>query len=240
MTTDKKIRLAGLLILSGMCSGIFSVAPAVDSKTYLTAAAQNSNGVLLAAVFQFIMSLTYMGVAILLYPEIKRFNRSLSIGFLGFRILAAALSIIGTTLLLAVLALSEAYLQNPSQGSVGPGLLGNVLKASRDYVNHVFMVLVLCTGNYLCYLLLYRSKLIPQWLSLWGMVGAFLAVSASILFLFRQVDVITYGYLALNVPTAIHELVLGIWLIVKGFNKSDLQPAAPSYTPLSSFRSFFY
>ncbi|SHG62375.1 DUF4386 domain-containing protein [Pedobacter caeni] len=219
MESGKEIRIAGVLILTGMCAGIFSVAPAIDSRDYITIASKNSNQVIFAAVFQFVMCLTYMGTAILLYPIIKKFSQSLSIGFLSFRIVAATLSIIGTVLLLSILAVSQEHLQNPLRTSSAPELLGNVLKTSRDYINHVFMVLVLCTGNYLCYSLLYSAKLIPQWLSVWGMTSAFLSVSASILVLFRQVDIITYEYLALNVPTAIHELVFGLWLTVKGFNK---------------------
>jgi hypothetical protein len=218
MNSNRKIRLAGLLWLAGMFAGIFSVAPAVDSTNYLTEAAKNSNQVILAAVFQFAMSLAYMGIAILLYPNIKRFGSSLSLGFLSFRIIAVSVSIFGTILLLSIVALSREYSQNALQH---PSLvvLGNVLKISRDYTNHVFMILFLCSGNYIFYLLLFKARLIPRWLSVWGIITAFLSVSASILFLFRKVDIITYEYLALNAPTAIQELVLGVWLLTKGFNK---------------------
>lgn len=219
MDARKAIRLAGILILAGMVAGIFSVAPAIDAPDYLTAAAKNPTQVILAAVFQFMMSLAYAGIAILLYPHIKRFGSTLSIGFLSCRIIAVSLSIIGTILLLSLLSLSQAYSQNSLQSPLALDVLGNVLKTSRDYINHVFMVIVLCTGNFLCYVLLFQSRLIPRWLSLWGMVGVFLSVSASILLLFQQVDVITYEYLALNAPTAIQEVVLGIWLIIKGFDK---------------------
>lgn len=106
MDSIKKVRLAGIFILAGMCLGIFSVAPAIDSKNYLAEAAKNSNQVVFAAIFQYVMSLAYMGVAILLYTEIKRFGKSLSIGFLSLRIIAASLSIIGTALLLSILALN--------------------------------------------------------------------------------------------------------------------------------------
>ncbi len=221
MDSGKKIRLVGILIIASMCFGIFSVTPAIDSGNYLTEAAKNYNQVILAAVFQFAMSFAYMAIAVLLYPNIKRFGRSLSTGFLSFRVIAVSLSIIGTILLLSILALSEAYVQKAAQDSLAPQLLGNVLKASRDSINHVFMVLVLCSGNYLCYLLLFKSKLIPQWLSVWGMAGAFLSVGASILLLFRKVDIITWQYLSLNAPTAIHELILGIWLAAKGFDSRN-------------------
>lgn len=224
MDAHKAIRLAGILLLAGMVTGIFSVAPAIDAPDYLTSAAKASNQVILAAVFQLMMSLTYIGVAILLYPTIKRFGNSLAAGFLSCRILAASLSITGTIVMLTILAVSQAYSQNVQQAPLALETLGSVLKVSRDYINHAFMVIVLCTGNCLFYILCFRAKLIPRWLSVWGMAGAFLSMNASILLLFQKVDVITYAYLSLNAPTAIQEVVLGIWLIIKGLGKRELLP----------------
>ncbi len=214
-----KTRLAGLLLVAGMVAGIFSVAPAIDSAEYLTEAAANSNQVIIGAIFQFIMSLTYIGVVILLYPIIKRFGKSLAIGFLSFKVIAATLVIFGTTLLLSILALSHQFENYLPQNTSDFEPLGNVLKVSRDYINHVFMIIVLCVGNFMFYILLIKSKLIPQWLSIWGIIGAMLSSIASVLVLFRIVDIITTEYIILNVPTALQELILAIWLIVKGFDK---------------------
>lgn len=81
------------------------------------------------------------------------------------------------------------------------------------------MILVLCAGNFMFYILLLKSKLIPKWLSIWGLLGYLLSAIASVLILFQVVEVITTEYLVLNVPTAIQELILGIWLITKGFDQ---------------------
>ncbi len=218
-----KTKFAGLLFIVGMVAGIFSVAPAVDSAKYLTEAAINSNQVIIGAIFQFIMSLAYLGIAILIYPIIKRFGNSLAIGFLSFRIIAATLVIFGAILLLSILALSQEFVQNSHQNTLDLETLGNVFKTTRDYINHVFMILVLCTGNFMLYILLMKSKLISQWLSVWGLFGTLLSSIASVLVLFQVVEIITFEYLILNVPTAMFELILGIWLIVKGFDKRVIE-----------------
>jgi hypothetical protein len=218
----RKTRFAGLLLITGLVAGVFSVAPAIDSAEYLTEAAANSNQVIIGAIFQFIMALAYIGVVILLYPIIKSFGKSLAIGFMSFRVIAATLVIFGTILLLSILALSQEFINFSPQKSSDFEALGNVLKTSRDYVNHVFMILVLCTGNFMFYILLIKSKLIPQWLSVWGLIGAMLSSIASVLVLFRIVDIITPEYMILNVPTALQELILAIWLIVKGLDKKIL------------------
>lgn len=223
MDLIKAVRLTGILLLTGMLAGIFSVAPAIDSTNYLTEAAIAPYRVIMAAIFQFIMSLAYIGIAILLYPILKRFDSGLSIGFLSFRIIAVSLSIVGTVLLLSLLALSEELVKDPAQSILTIKALGSVLKISRDYINHVFMILILCTGNFLFYILLLNAKLIPQWLSVWGILGALLSAIASVLVLFRVVDIITPEYLVLNAPTALQDLVLGVWLILKGFNQGIVQ-----------------
>ena len=208
-----------MLVFAGMAAGIFSVAPAIDSAGYLTEAAANTGQVLMAAVFQFSMGLAYAGFGILLYPAIRRFGGSLSIGFLSFRIIAVSLVVVGTIVMLSILALSQEVAGNASQNSADFEALGNMLRSTRDYINHVFMILVLCAGNMMFYVLLLRSKLIPRWLSAWGLLGNLLSIAASLLVLFQAVGIITSEYLALNAATALQEVVLGIWLIVKGFNK---------------------
>ncbi|MBC9915303.1 DUF4386 domain-containing protein [Chitinophaga varians] len=215
----RKERLAGFLFLVGILSGIFSVSPAIDSARYLTEAAANNNRVILSAIFQFIMSLSYVGIGILLYPVIKNFGSSLSIGFLSLRIIAATLVIVGIILLLSVLVVSKTFRENEAQAAFHYAAMGEVLKVTRDYINHVFMILVLCAGNIMFYTLLLKAKLVPQWLSVWGLVGNLLSALASIFSLFQLLDIITTEYLAMNAPTALQEMILGGWLMMKGFEK---------------------
>ena len=218
----RKIRFVGVLIIISMIAGIFSVAPAIDSSEYLIEAASNSFQVTIGAIFQLIMSFAYLGIGILLYPIVKRFNENLANGFLSFRIIAVTLVIMGTILLLSILTLSQEFANNSHQNIAFFEVMGNVLKITRDYINHVFMILVLCIGNILLYMIFIQSKLIPRWISICGIIGSFLSVVASVLVLFQVVDIITTQYIILNVPTAIIEFILAIWLIVKGFDKRIL------------------
>lgn len=213
-----KIRLAGLLIIIGMVAGIFSVSPAIDSANYLTEAALNSTQVIVSALFQFILSLTYLGFAIVLYPIIKR-NERLALGFLSFRIIAGVILIIGTIILLSILKLSQSFVHNTSENIIVFETLGSMLKITRDYTNHIFMVFTIGIGNIMLYTLFLKTRLIPKWLSFWGISGTILSIIASLLLLFKMISVITIQYLVLNVPTALFEIFLGFWLIIKGFNE---------------------
>ena len=65
---------------------------------------------------------------------------------------------------------------------------------------------------------LYRSKLIPRFISVWGLIGAALVLIDGTL-----LEVLGYDPgLVLGLPMALNEVFLGVWLIVKGFDSSTI------------------
>ncbi len=99
-------------------------------------------------------------------------------------------------------------------------LFGDVLKLARDLANHMGVMLATGLGNLILFYILYKTKLVPRWLSSWGIIGNTLAMLASFLILFRLIDVITPQFIVLTAPLVLQEIVLAIWLIAKGFNPS--------------------
>ena len=70
-------------------------------------------------------------------------------------------------------------------------------------------------------LLLYQSRLVPRWLSAWGLVGAALYILPALGNMFG----LSLG--VLMAPLALQEMVLAGWLIARGFNPAALA-AAPA------------
>lgn len=217
---EQRDKMAGLLVLLGLLAGILSISPAVDSKEYLTEVVVDSFGVRMSAVFQFILFLTYIGFALLLFPIVKRKYPEMALGFLCSRIIAGGILILGIVIMLSIMVLGQELEVFDMARAGSMKSVANMLKEIRDQINHVFMVLVLGTGNLMMYWMLLRSGLLPQWLSLWGIFGALMSMDASILVLFDHVDVITKEYLLLNAPTALFELLFGLWLLIKGLKQS--------------------
>ena len=62
------------------------------------------------------------------------------------------------------------------------------------------------------YVLLYQSRLVPRWLSAWGLVGAALYIVPPI----GSVFGLSLG--VLMAPLAVQEMVMAVWLIAKGFS----------------------
>ena len=70
------------------------------------------------------------------------------------------------------------------------------------------------------YYVFYRSRLIPRWLSGWGLVGTTLGAFAGLLVLFRVTGYMSTAQVVLNIPIGVNEMVLAIWLLVRGFDSS--------------------
>ena len=214
----KRTIIAGSLYIVGTVAGVLSISTAVDAPDYLVKAAANANQVLSSALFQFIMTIAYLGFAITLYPILRKHMESLALGFLSFRIVAAVLNIIGFICLLLLLSLSQQYVKAGTQDLSYFQTLGDLLRTGRDFVNHVAMIFATSVGGLMFYLLLFKTKLIPRWLSLWGFIGTLFTIFASILIMFQKIEIITSTYIVLNLPLILLEIVLAIWLIAKGFD----------------------
>jgi hypothetical protein len=76
-------------------------------------------------------------------------------------------------------------------------------------------------GAAIYYYVFYRSNLIPRWLSVWGLAAILLHFISVFVTMFTQIDPFSGSLtILMNVPAGLQELILAIWLIVKGFNPS--------------------
>lgn len=209
--------VAGALYIFALIAGFLSVAQAVDDSDYLTKSALHAKQVNKAACFQFLMAIFYIGVAIVLYPLQKAYNKILATGFLAFRIMAVIFLFIGAIILLMILKLSREYVKAGFSDAPSFKRGGDLLKEGRDLVNHVGMVIPLCIGGIILYTVMLQSDLIPAWLSAWGLLGSAMAILSSILVMVKYLEILKPAYIMLNIPIALQELVFAVWLIVKGF-----------------------
>jgi len=225
MNADRKIAiLAGVLYFLGIIAGVFSMVPVIDVPDYLVQISSHTGQVNSGAFFQFLMTAAHVGMAITLYPILKKHNESLALGYVGSRLVAAAFNVIGVIILLLLLTLSQEFVKVGDPVSSHFQTIGELLRMGRDLFNHVGVILVMSMGGLMFYYLLYQIKLVPRWLAGWGLVGTAAAIVASCLFMFRIIDLMTSVYM--DFPLALQEIVFAVWLIVKGFNQSAVASGA--------------
>ncbi|MFF2528358.1 DUF4386 domain-containing protein [Brevibacillus sp. NPDC058079] len=212
--------MTGVLLIAGLVTGILSVVPVIDGADYLVKASTNENQVLLGAFFQLFMIVAYVGIPILLYPILSKHHKGFALGSVAFGIIAGVFIILGVITLLLLLTLSHEFAKVGTLHVSYFQTLGGLLREGRDLVNHVATTLAFVLAMFLFTYIFYQTKLVPRWLSVWGLIGSTLSILASLLFMIRFIGLDT-AYMMLNIPIAFQQLVLAIWLIMKGFNPTD-------------------
>ena len=218
-------RIAGLLIILGIVAGILSIVPAVEGEAYLQEVAAQQNQVLTGAVFQFLLVPIYIGFALLLYPLFKKRYPSFSIGLVGFRMISGAFQLVGMMMLPVFIYLSQQYEAEAGANIAFYETTGTMLRLFRDLTNHLGVMLATGLGNLCLYAIFLKGKYIPIWLSLWGVLGAVLIMLASFLLLFHVIEVVSIEYGFMSIPLVLQEIILAIWLMVKGLDFTSHNPA---------------
>jgi len=224
-STRKIARIAGALFITATVAGILSVVflkPILDDPDYLMKISANENRVILGALFVFILAAASAGIAISLYPILRRYNEGLALGSVGFRLIEGVFDIVGVISLLLLLTVSQEFVKAGAPASSYFQILGGLLLAGRDWVNNVAVLLAWSLGALMYYSLFYQTQLVPRWLSGWGLVGITLTIGTSMLVMFRLISPMGTIQVISNLPIGVQEMVLAVWLIVKGFNPSAI------------------
>jgi len=218
-TSRKTARIVGVLFITAMVAGglrFFLLDPILDAPDYLINVSANENRVIVGALSFFVLAVALAGIAIVIYPILRKQNEALALGYVGARIVEGVLFIVAILTILALLTLSQEFAKAGAPDASYYQTLGDLLLAVRYYAYNVLWPITLGLGALMFYFLLYQSKLVPRWLSVWGLIGAPL-FPVSWLSLFGST--ISGPFL---LPLVVNELVLAVWLIVKGFNLSAI------------------
>lgn len=225
MKSEKMIaRIIGIFFLFGF-AGIITVAlskPILDSPDYLLKISEYQSKILLAVFFQLVMAIACINIGIWLYPVLIRYNETLAFGAAGFRIIEGLLYFIPMIGMLSLVTLSQEYI------NVGPTatsyylISGNLIKTACDITNNIFVLITWCIGAFMYYFVFFQTRLIPRWLSSWGLLGVTITIFSSILVMFRIIKPMSDAQVFMNLPIASQELVLAIWLIIKGFYSAEI------------------
>ena len=185
--------------------------PALGEADYLSQLSTNRSQVVLGALLEISNAFAYLGIAVLMFPIFRKRYESLALGYLGLRVLEFAMQILSDLAPLILLSLSEAFVSGGSADSSTYQVAGQALLASRDWAFQMVSV-TFGSGAILFYIMFYREKLIPRFISIWGLIGAAF-VLVNVVFDMLSITIPNLGILML-----FNELFLGLWLIVKGFN----------------------
>lgn len=207
--------IVGVLFIIGTASGILSAlftGSILGAPDYLAQVAANEMQMITGAFFILLMGLSLAMVPVMMYPLFRKQNEALALGAVVFRgPLEAATYILMVVSWLLLIVLSQEFVNAGAPDNSGYQALGTVLLKANEMINPVLEI-VFSLGAVMFYTLFYQSRLIPRWLSGWGLIGAAVYLFTGVMALFGT----DMGFLLALL--GLQEMVMAIWLIVKGFN----------------------
>jgi Domain of unknown function (DUF4386) len=224
MNTNRRTAVvAGVLFIVATVADVISrvalLQPILVEPVDLAKISANEDQVLMGALFLFIGAAAAAGIALALYPVLRVHNEGLALGSVGFRLIEGALYVGIVVCLLVLVTLSR---ESASGGAAaastydGPGAL---LMAARDSLGEV-AVLAFGLGALMYYAVFYQTRLVPRWLSAWGLLAIALLMVSGLLVMLRLTEPMSTTQIVLALPIGLQEMVLAVWLIAKGFNPS--------------------
>jgi hypothetical protein len=223
MNADKKTaRIVGVLYIIGTVAGILSLVvtgPVRSVQYYPISVPASETQLVVGALFVLMMGLALAMVPVVMFPILRKYHEALALGYVVFRggLEAATYLAIATSWLLLV-PLSQIYAQAGASDASNIQALGTVLLEAKEIGS--ILTIVFCLGALIFNYLLYQTKLVPRWLSGWGLIAIVPYLAAGLLAMFGIIHALSPIYAILNLPLALQEMVLAVWLIVRGFNSS--------------------
>lgn len=234
LSTDRNTaRLVGALFLisyAGVFIGNAISSAIIDKADYLFTAYPDRGQVTLGVVIELLNDIAVVGIAVLLYPLLRRVSEGIALWYVGLRVLEAALLMVSKVSTLSIIDLSDDFLAMGAVNEASYDSLGTLALATRDAAGQMGAYAFMVGGIALYYLLL-RSQLVPRFISIWGLLGIASLIAATVFAVPDLTQSFEFAML-LYLPIVANELFLAGWLLVKGFSANSL-PLLPSSRRIS-------
>jgi hypothetical protein len=223
MSADRKAAVwVGVLFIIGTVALVLRLVVTPDAvrtgPAYLSEVAAQPNQVAIGALFILLSAFALAMVPVVFWPVGKRYNETLAMGYVVFRgALETVVYMISALGWLLLIALS-------TEPDAAP--LAGFVRSADTVIWNQLVAIPFVLGALMFYVLLYQSRLVPRWLSTWGLVGTALYIVAPLGSMFE----LSLGFFM--APLALQEMVMAVWLIAKGFNSSAIAPESAGETSL--------
>ena len=220
MSTERKnaIIIGSLFLIStsSFLIGDELIGAIVYAPEYLQNSFPNARQIGLGSILQLINDIAVVSIGILFFPILSIHHRNIAFAYMGSRVIEGALLLVSSVSLLLIIPLSDEYLKATQTDISYFETLGVLLKAARYKTFQMAMIALSLGSLFFCYSL-YATKLIPRILTTLGFIGyaALLVKMLSEILGYTAIGEILY------LPGALFELLMPIWLLIKGFNTSN-------------------
>jgi hypothetical protein len=207
-------RLIGALFLAAFAFygvGFGMVTSASGAVDFLSTISAHQTTLALGAFLMLLNSVVVVGLGALFFPIIENHGKRTALAYLASRIVEAVLLAIGVLCLLMLVPLGEYAREGAGASVAWATALGSLLTQANTMAFQIAMMSLGLASLFLC-VLLFRTRLIPGFLAVWGLIGYALFLGGAIAEIFGM-----HIGVMLSIPGGLFEVAVGFWLLVKGF-----------------------
>lgn len=233
MSTTRKIATkTGVVFIIATATALVAAAtvPEMTGNDLLSRLAGANDAASIGALCYIIAAFTSVGIAVLLYPVVKQVGTTLAMSAVVFRTLEAAMYLVAVVSLLDLQTIARQIGAATAANHTSLQVIGDSIVSANNHAT-LLGVFAFSLGALSYYIAFYRSRLIPRWLSVWGIVAIAVMLAACLSSVFHDKPITSYTLHVL--PIALQEMVLAIWLLVKGFDATTIEKPSASEPSLS-------
>ncbi|MBT2738930.1 DUF4386 domain-containing protein [Bacillus sp. ISL-7] len=226
MNSNKKAaKIVGILFILAAVTAVIGLNlynPILKDSDYLIKGSEHTNQVIMGAIMELILVISAVGTATTMFPFLRKYNETIALWHVCFRFLEAVIIMVGVISVLSLLTLSREYATASVPDIASYQASGILLKAVHDWTFLLGPNFMLGINTMMYSYIFFKSKLVPRFIPILGMTGAALVFVAALLEMFGIIQQVSVWGAILSLPVAANEMILAVWLIVKGFNESAL------------------
>ncbi len=194
--------------------------PVLAPNWYLAVDNGQGRQVLFGVLNDLLLVASAIGTAVMFFPYLRKTSEHLALFHLAFRFMEAVVIMIGLVGILGLYSMSQAYATAQLSKTTELLATGVAFQSLHRWTFLVGPNLMLGINTTVYSYLLFKSRLVPRPLAVFGMVTAVLVLIAGLLDLFGIVapDSAIKGLLAL--PVGVYEISLAVHLIYKGLRRT--------------------
>lgn len=217
-TERNNLRIIGSLYLLATLSAItgFTYFGGALSGDYLDSIYDNRSQLIIGTLFQLVNDAAVVAIGVIFFRVLSPYHKTVGVWILATRIIEAVTLMVGKIGLLSLIPIGRSYAESEQPNAIVFDTLGAIAK---DWHANSFSIAMIALGfgGLLLSFLLWRKKLVPVVFPILGLIAYTMLVGNSLVSLFGSNES-TIGFLG----AALFELVFPLWIIFKGFNKTEI------------------
>ncbi len=220
------ILVASLFLLKAIVAyaGNALLNPVVIAPDYLATLFSKSATVTSGMLLWLVHDIAIVFIGLLMFPILKKQSESMALGYVSMRMLESIVMVVGVIFAMMLIPLSQAFIKAGPTDVTSFQAIGAVLKQAENLFLNTMQLIFMGLGGIILTTMLFKTKLVPRFISVFGIVAYALLVLGFLIALFGILDP-TPGSIGsmLAIPVAIFEIILmPIWLYAKGFNTAGI------------------